>query len=206
MAPKLSQIRSHRQKLSLCFLVLGFLLSSVAVIKSSAHDENNNQRASNAHLAPQLLVKTSLGEWKSDLHSESDVLTVASAPANDQCSTSQVIPSSGPFPYLTSVTDISDADIVGDPDPTQTTCPITGLFARRSVWYSFTPNQSGRYTFSTCNPQTGTTVSDTFVVVYSASGSCSGLTPLACDDDSCDLKSKIINDNFLAGTTYYIVV
>src|SRR5690349_7532754 len=69
----------------------------------------------------------------------------AAAPANDTCAGAVVIPSTS-FPYLTPVlTNIHESTLDGDPTP-NTNCAIGAV---RGVWYSFTPNQSGHYTFST---------------------------------------------------------
>src|SRR5262249_29133740 len=94
------------------------------------------------------------------------------SPANDQCSGAQVVPASGPFPYLTSPTaDITDASTFGDPP-----APTCQANVTRSVWYRFTPDVSGDYGLSTCaDAPTGTTVDDTVLAVYtSSSGSCAG--------------------------------
>jgi hypothetical protein len=130
------------------------------------------------------------------------------APANDRCGGAEIVPASGPFPYLTSVTaDISGATTTGDPPP-----PTCQPNVSRSIWYVFTPANAGRYTFSACaDGPTGTTVDDTTMAVYEAAGACSGFTQLAgaCDDDSCagEAAQSVIRDVPLsAGTTYYLVV
>jgi uncharacterized repeat protein (TIGR01451 family) len=70
----------------------------------------------------------------------------------------------------------------------------------------------GNYTFSTCaDVPTGTTVDDTVMAIYSSTGSCGGLTPIAggCDDDSCgveDLQSVLRGISLSGGITYYVVV
>ena len=131
-----------------------------------------------------------------------------SAPANDLCSGSEVIPGAGPFPYLGAVTaDISGATTSGDPPS-----PSCQANVSRSLWYSFTPAASGRYTFSVCaDAPTGTTVDDTVMAIYSGSGACSGFAEVAggCDDDSCFSEagqSVIYGISLTAGTNYHIVV
>jgi hypothetical protein len=80
------------------------------------------------------------------------------------------------------------------------------------VWYSFTPAVSGNYTFSTCaDVPIATTVDDTVMAIYSSTGPCGGLVPLAggCDDDSCgveDLQSVLRGISLSGGATYYVVV
>jgi hypothetical protein len=118
---------------------------------------------------------------------------------NDTCAGAEVIPNSGPFPYLSSIADTRLAGKTGDP-PSPNCASLT---PDRSVWYRFTPAASEAYNFSLCN-DTATTVYDTLLAIYSAS-SCSGpFTRVACDDDACEFQSAITT-NLTAGTTYYIV-
>jgi hypothetical protein len=118
---------------------------------------------------------------------------------NDTCAGAEVIPDSGPFPYLSSVADTRLAGKTGDP-PSPNCASLT---PDRSVWYRFTPAASGTYNFSLCN-DTATTVYDTLLAIYSAPG-CSGpFTRVACDDNACEFQSAITT-NLTAGTTYYIV-
>lgn len=129
-------------------------------------------------------------------------------PPNDQCSGAEPIPGAGPFPYLTSVTpDISGATSAGDPS-----APPCQPNVSRSIWYSFTPAVSDRYSFSLCaDAPTGSTVDDTVLAVYASSAPCSGLSQLsgACDDDSCAseaAQSRTSGIDLTSGTTYYVVV
>src|SRR5262249_23704062 len=88
-------------------------------------------------------------------------------PANDLCAGAEVIPSAGPFPYLTAVTDSIRATTTGDPpDPS---CQVAGF---RSLWYRFSPAASGAYVFTTVS-NTATRVFDTLLGIYSAP-SCAG--------------------------------
>ena len=130
-------------------------------------------------------------------------------PANDTCSGAEPIPGAGPFPYLTSVTaDITGATASGDPP-----APTCQASVSRSVWYSFSPAESGTYRISSCaEAPTGTTVDDTVLAVYTSSnGQCSGaMTPLggACDNDSCGVEpaqAVLAATPLTAGTTYYVV-
>jgi uncharacterized repeat protein (TIGR01451 family) len=128
------------------------------------------------------------------------------APSNDLCSGAETVPGAGPFPYLSNTHDITDATTTGDP-PT----PSCQANISRSVWFRFTPSASGLYTFTLCgDAPTATTVADTVLAIYSASGSCSGFSEIggACDDDSCsdaDTQSVINSLQLTAGTTYYVV-
>jgi hypothetical protein len=139
--------------------------------------------------------------------------TPLDAPANDLCGGAAVIPAAGPFPYLTAVTaDITDATTVGDPP-----LPSCQNNVSRSIWYTFTPSATARYTISTCSfDGTGTTVTDPVMAIYTSAGGCGGAyteIPTAgasdgCDDDSCvsgGLQS-VITTRLTGGTQYYIVV
>ncbi|GEM_PF-2253411 len=131
------------------------------------------------------------------------------APANDNCSTAEIIPAAGPFPYATAVTaDITDATSTGD--PTKPAC-IGGVVSR-SIWYRFTPSTSGLYNISSCaSDGSATTVDDNAIAVYTSSGGCAGpFTLVACDDDTCSdatfLHAAVRGVSLTAGTTYYIIV
>lgn len=128
------------------------------------------------------------------------------APPNDSCAGAEVIPGSGPFPYTTLLTpDITAATTSGDPPP-----PSCQGNLSRSLWYLFTPAETGRYTFSVCaDGPTGTTVDDTVMAIYT--GSCEGLTELSggCDDDGCvgeAAQSVLDGVPLTSGTSYRIGV
>ncbi len=130
------------------------------------------------------------------------------APANDRCEAAEPIPPAGPFPYTTSLTaDISGATTAGDPP-----VPSCQPSVSRSIWYAFTPAESGRYSFSLCaDGATGTTVDDTVLAVYASAVACSGFVelPAGCDDDSCvseAAQSALSGIALTAGTRYDIVV
>src|SRR4051812_49412135 len=79
-------------------------------------------------------------------------------PPNDQCFSAELIPAAGPFPYMSFVTDIADATTSGDPPLPP---GLEGSTPSRSIWYAFTPAQSGFYTLSSCrDAPTDTTVID----------------------------------------------
>jgi peptidase C25-like protein len=136
-------------------------------------------------------------------------------PANDTCAGAELIPTSGPFPHLTAVTDTTMATSAGDPP--SPSCPFTPFTLSRSIWYSFTPSVTAQYTFSSCaGTPTGTTVVDTVMAIYTSTGGCGGtLTELpggiftdGCDDDSCAVEAlqAVITTQLNAGTTYFIVM
>src|SRR5260221_13268225 len=96
------------------------------------------------------------------------------APINDDCTGAEVIPATS-FSRVTSIQDITFATTNADPVPPS--CyqydPANLL---RSVWYSFTPAISGRYSISTCTAApTATTVPDTVMAVYTSATGCGGV-------------------------------
>ncbi|MBI2926944.1 MAG: hypothetical protein HYY24_14715 [Verrucomicrobia bacterium] len=88
------------------------------------------------------------------------LLAAPAPPANDTAAGAQVIPSAGPFPYLTPAVDAAGATTVGDPRSV-----VCQRSVARSLWYSFTPAETSTSTISTC-AETGTTVSDTVMGIY----------------------------------------
>lgn len=133
---------------------------------------------------------------------------LAAPPANDQCPGAVVIPPSGPFPYLAPIVpNVSQATSTGDPP-----APSCAALVSRSIWYSFIPEASGSYSISSCAEETGTTVPDTLLAVYTATdGTCAGtLTEVAggCADTGCTVKKlqSVLGSVYLeAGTRYFIL-
>ncbi len=120
-------------------------------------------------------------------------------PVNDVCGGAEVVPAAGPFPYLTTVTNIFEATATGDP---LATCGSSGGVG---IWYTFTPSTTNTYQFQTCNPPTATATSDTILTIFTSTGACGGpFTSFACNDDGCGLKS-LVSASLTAGTTYYIL-
>ncbi len=128
------------------------------------------------------------------------------APANDLCSGAEVIPAAGPFPYLSSVVDITEATSAGDPPSPSCQANIS-----RSVWFAFQPSTTAPYTFSVCSDApTATTVEDTVLGLYTTTGTCTGFAEVGggCADDTCGpqaLQSAVGDVTLTAGTTYFIV-
>ena len=143
------------------------------------------------------------------------ILPAQSAPPpNDQCFSAELIPAAGPFPYMSFVTDIADATTSGDPPLPP---GLEGSTPSRSIWYAFTPAQSGFYTLSSCrDAPTDTTVIDDSMAIYTSSGGCSGpfvLVPNSSStrgfgEDSCGpgFLQAAITTSLNANTTYYVVV
>jgi hypothetical protein len=93
---------------------------------------------------------------------------------------------------------------------TNSATPCYSTTANLANWYSYTPNQN--YTVTISSDLAINICKDTYVNVYS--GTCTGLTCLASDDDSgtiaCNNGSNtnsylsVVSFTALAGTTYYI--
>jgi hypothetical protein len=80
--------------------------------------------------------------------------------------------------------------------------PVCG--PQNDVWYKFVAEKTGPCIVTTCNATTGSVGTlDTFVSVFG--GTCGALSFIACNDDSCSLKSTV-NFNAVAGTTYYVSI
>jgi hypothetical protein len=88
------------------------------------------------------------------------VALLAAAPPNDTQAGAQLIPGSGPFPYLTTPVDAAGATTLGDPATL-----VCGNTVSRSVWYRFIPGETATYAISTCD-DTGTTVANTVLGLY----------------------------------------
>jgi hypothetical protein len=126
---------------------------------------------------------------------------LASAPSNDACAGAVIIPTTGPFPYYTSIVDVRNATATNDPPAPSCRAVSVG----RSVWYRFTPATTGLYTVSVSG-DTATTVLDTVMAIYTSSDGCNGpFAQFACNDDQGDCQSAI-STTLSANVTYYIVV
>lgn len=132
---------------------------------------------------------------------------IAVPPPNDLCTGAEVIPAAGPFPYLTAITDITDATLTGEP-----AAPFCQTSVSRGVWYVFSPAAGGSYTIASCsNAPTATTVDDNVMAVYSSTNGCAGpLTLVACNNGAtgCSAANTMstITTSLTVGTTYYVVM
>ncbi len=128
----------------------------------------------------------------------------AAPPANERCSGAEIIPPAGPFPYLSSIVDIKDATLAGDPPAPS----CSSVNVRSAVWYRFTPATTRRYTLSV-GTDTATSVLDTVMTIHTSSAGCGAVsTPLYCsDDDSGEsgLQSAISAD-LTANVNYYVLI
>ncbi len=112
---------------------------------------------------------------------------LAAAPANDDISSPIAV---GALPY-SNAQDTSEATSgATDPD-------CAGGAA--TVWYAFTPADSGWYQLDTIGSDYDTTLA---IGVADGSG---GIDMLACNDDSVDLQSRLVLD-LIAGETYLVVI
>jgi len=122
-----------------------------------------------------------------------------------------VIPGAGPWPYLTTPVDITNATVAGG-DPTVWSCLST---VNHVAWYEFVPVASGTYNFTTCrNTAPGTTCLDTVLSVYTSStGACGGTYTQvsgACNDNdaTCTGATNLsrMSVTMTAGQQYYVLV
>jgi hypothetical protein len=207
---KASQIkfthRLHYLRLFFFLALVGLLCAPADWIKISVRARSQVNRQAEQTQRPISEQKAANASQGLTVDATSQLRPLA-PPANDQCAGAEVIPAAGPFPYSTATTDTTDATSTGD--PLAPSCLTGGFFLLRSVWYVWTPSVSAQYIIATCNPPTSTTVSDTMMGIYTASGACSGFSQFQCNDDTLgcgtDFQSKV-TENFVAGTTYYIVI
>jgi hypothetical protein len=75
-----------------------------------------------------------------------------------------------------------------------------GFNVQKDVWFSYTAIANGPISVSTC---TATRTFDTAIQAFT--GTCAGLTSIACNDDTCGLGSQV-SFNATTGTTYYFRV
>ena len=142
-----------------------------------------------------------------------ETAAVAAPPANDTCAGAEVVPAAGPFPFLSSVVNVAEATLTGDP-------PEPSCFAdkSRSVWYRFAPSQTAFYRLTTCaDAPTATTLDDSRMAIYTSSGGCAGpFTELpfvagvtnGCGNDGCRSEGgqAEILTQLTSGTEYFVVI
>ena len=123
----------------------------------------------------------------------------AQPPANDNCDTATLIPSSAPNPIYTDTVDTTTATL--DPSDPLLSCN-TGDDGNNTVWYEYTPDTTGFVNISTVGSTTvGGGELDTAHGMFT--GSCGSLVEYACVDSGLndDLKVEVT-----AGTTYRVKV
>lgn len=117
-------------------------------------------------------------------------------PANDICSTAEVISSAGPSPYFSST---NDNTLATTNDDRTTTCAA----GQRSVWFKFTPTVSGSHVISARDSAT-TVGNGTLALFQSTSGDCSSLVALSCSPFAESSRGGI-SRLLVANTTYYLL-
>jgi hypothetical protein len=126
----------------------------------------------------------------------------AAPPANDNIANAIVIPGGSALPFFTSTFDVSQAGF-------ETSDPIPNCISSlddNSIWFKYTPIQSGTYTIWNAAQATATTVDDTVLAVYTTPTPGSNYTEIACDDDSATNEAfqSILTTNLTAGVEYYL--
>lgn len=123
-------------------------------------------------------------------------------PANDNCDTATVVPSSAPTPAFTDLVDTTTATL--DPNDPLMSCNFPGLGdGDNTVWYEWTPDTSGLVNITTAGSTLpdGSDALDTVHAMYT--GACGALVEVACVDFG--LTDELIVE-VEAGTTYRIKV
>jgi len=121
---------------------------------------------------------------------------------NDACADAIVVPGASTS-FVSVPVDVTAATRAGEPDIVTCTNNIG-----YSIWYRYTPTQTGDYTFSTCSGDApDNSIADTFVALYS--GPCGSLAQVACNDDfgiACATARGSARARLNAGTEYYLLV
>ena len=112
-------------------------------------------------------------------------------PAGDDCAGAVPIAGTGRFPF-----DNRGATTDGDPDPA--CAEFSAEQIHDDLWWRWTATHGGWHRIETC----GGTALDTKLAVY-ADQACPPSAPLACDDDTCRLQSRVWLDA-QAGAAYLI--
>ncbi|MHC5025864.1 MAG: hypothetical protein ACYTGR_03785 [Planctomycetota bacterium] len=131
----------------------------------------------------------------------SDGFGCASAPANDDCADATELPSLGLY-------DFSSLYSTDDGPALPEACDEGfGLGFGSDIWYSYTPDQTGTLTLSTCNTDpAGDTNADYDTRTAAYTGGCGNLVLAACNDDGpdCGGFTSILDIPVDAGTPVLI--
>lgn len=121
--------------------------------------------------------------------------SLAAPPANDTCANAQVMVCSVSIQEnqdnLFATTSINDP-----PFSCRFGGPAQGI---GTMWYRFNASSTSAR-ISLC----GSPMGDTLIGVYS--GTCGNLTQIACNDDTCALRSQVCATGLVIGQTYYVQV
>lgn len=120
-------------------------------------------------------------------------------PANDTClNATPIAPTVGSRQSRSAVTVPFGSEVL--PEAPMTCAPN----ARNTVWYSFTPSESGRYEFSTCETEYLETSTANFAMsIYE--GPCNALAEVVdgCNNDWCSTRPRAVVQ-LVAGQTYRV--
>lgn len=126
----------------------------------------------------------------------------AAQPANDTCAGALPIPPTSGFARNRSPVSAPFGS-ASAAEAAMSCAPI----AQNTVWYSFTPAESGRYEFASCPGRAylATSLKDFAMAVYS--GPCTALAEVAdgCNDDWCGTQPRVVVE-LTAGETYRVQV
>jgi hypothetical protein len=109
-------------------------------------------------------------------------LSIASTPANDDCSAATTVAGTGPFPFD------NNGATTGSQGQSELFCSYQGATGIDSdVWFTWTASLTGTYAASLCG---GTSI-DTKLAVYDGAG-CPAGASIGCNDDACSLQSEVL--------------
>ncbi len=95
----------------------------------------------------------------------------------DDCSNASSVPIAGPGTFLVNTISATDSPQLG----------LGCTQAHRDVWFEWTAIQTGMVEMTLC----GGTATDTVIAVW-AGAACPSGTPLACNDDACNVQSRVV--------------
>ena len=135
----------------------------------------------------------------------STINITVSEPA-DSCGTPMTIPPNGPFPFTSQMNIEVATTQTSDPQPP---CVGSGTGRGNSIWFEFTPTNSGTYQFSTCG-----SIVDTVISVWTgpACGPYAVVASDACNDEAAlgsgcaGVHASLLSVNAAAGQTLRIMV
>lgn len=119
------------------------------------------------------------------------LVTTSGTTTNDDCQNAEPITGDGTFSY--------DNTNASTDSSSYANCP-SGPAMSDDVWFAWTAQSTSSVEFSTC----GLSSYDTMLGVYDGAP-CNGASSLACVDDSCDLRSRMLFAA-VAGNTYWLRV
>ncbi len=117
-------------------------------------------------------------------------------PENDECE--------GAIEVFDGVTGVNNFNATNSPiQPPEDLCTFFGsATVNNDVWYSYSTTCDGTVTISFCEANGGSASFDTKLAVWSGPD-CDSLTIVACNDDTCGLRSEVTFDA-VCGEAYYI--